>query len=64
LSAVELAEQACALRRIASQLEALETTTLAAASNAIEGPGAFKTLGYRHALDYVIDKTKADGRDI
>jgi len=64
LSALELADRACALRRVASQLEAIETATLAVASNAVEGPGAFKTLGFRHAVDYVIDGTKADGRQV
>lgn len=62
LSAVELAERACELERLAARFEALRCQTLAAASDSVEGPGAFRALGFRHAVDLVADSTKADPR--
>ena len=64
LSAVELAERACELERLSARFEALRCSTLAAASDAVEGPGAFKTLGFRHAIDVVAGTTKADPRTL
>lgn len=60
LSAVELAERAREPERLAARLEALRCSTLSAASDAVEGPGAFKALGFRHAIDFVADRSKAD----
>ncbi len=62
LSAVALAERACELERLAARFEALRCSTLAAAADAVEGPGAFKALGFRHAIDHVAAATKADPR--
>ncbi len=62
LSAVELAERASELERLASRFEALRCATLAAAADAVEGPGAFKALGFRHAIDFAADSTNADPR--
>ncbi len=62
LSAVELAERASHLERLAGRFEALRCSTLAAASTAVEGPGALKALGYRHAIDFVADSVKVDPR--
>ena len=64
LSAVELAERACVLERLSARFEALRSSTLAAASDAVEGPGAFKELGFRHAIDFVADSTKVDPRQL
>ncbi len=64
LSAVELAERVCALERLSARFEALRSSTLAAASQAVEGPGAFKELGFRHAIDFVADASKADPREL
>ncbi len=55
--AVQLADVACRLRVLAGRLESLETRVVAAASEAAEGPGVFKALGFRHAIDYVVDGT-------
>ncbi len=49
---------------MSEQLTAIEAATLAAAHDAAEGPGAFKALGFRHATDYVTDKTNSDGREV
>ncbi len=52
------------LERLSSRLDALRCSTLAAASEATEGPGAFKALGYRHAVDHVVSASKADARSV
>lgn len=62
LSAVELAERACELERLANRFDALRCVTLAAVSDAVEAPGAFKSLGLRHPIDFVADSSKADAR--
>jgi hypothetical protein len=60
LTAVDVAERACRLERMSSMLEAVRCATLAAAEQAIEGPGAFKHLGYRNACDYVADEANVE----
>jgi len=64
LSATQLAERACELERLAARFEALRCSTLAAAADAVEGPGAFKALGFRNAIDFVASSTKADPRSL
>ena len=64
LGAVEVAERGCRLERLASMLEAARCATLTAADTAIEGPGAFRDLGFRNAADYVTDEAKVDGRRV
>lgn len=60
LTAMELAERAAELERLSARFESLRCSTLAAATDAVEAPGAFKELGFRHAIDYVADASKAD----
>ncbi len=64
LGAVELAERAVALEQAAAQLDAARCAVVAAASEAVEGPGAFKALGFRHAVDFIVDRSRCDARDI
>ncbi len=64
LSAVELAERAVALEEAAAQLDAARCAVVAAASEAAEGPGAFKALGFRHAVDFIVDRSRSDAREI
>jgi len=52
------------LERLSSRFEALRCSTLAAASDAVEGPGAFKEMGFRHAIDLLADSTKANPREL
>ncbi len=64
LSAVELAERSVALEQVAAQLDAARCAVVAAASEALEGPEAFKALGFRHAVDFIVDASRSDARDI
>ena len=64
LGAVELAERAVALEQAAAQLDAARCAVVAAASEAVEGPGAFKALGFRHAVDFIVDRSRCDARDV
>lgn len=59
---MELADRVCELERLSARLEALRCRTLAAASDAVEVPGACKALGFRHAIDLVAGSTKTDLR--
>ncbi len=63
-SAVELAERAAEIERLSARFEALRCAALAAACDAVEGPGAFKALGFRHAIDLVAETSKADPRSL
>ena len=64
LSAVELAERAVVLEQAAAQLDAARCAVVAAASEAAEGPGVFKALGFRHAVDFIVDASRSDARDV
>ena len=64
LPAVEIAERAVELERLATQLEAIRCATLAAASDATDAPGAFKALGHRHAIGFIADETRGDARGL
>ncbi len=64
LAVTELADRACELQRLSSQLDAIRAATMAAVESAAEGPGVLRELGFRTAPQMVAARTGAKVDDV